>query len=117
MSIEDCFEVKEKIRNEFMEENIVGLLPEEIRESSRQRAQKIINNYVGVDRDAISILAYAAERNRFDEFAEKLEKHYKDSLEYVHPEARRIKQIPGAVRACVFFIDCYKELGIKPASE
>ena len=71
--------------------------------------------YEGQDLNALSVLAYAAERGRFDEFLEKLEKHYEESLGYVHPEARRVAQIPGAVRAENFFIKCYESLGIKPS--
>jgi len=48
------------------------------------------------------------------EFAKKLEGHYQESLQYVHPEARRIARVPGAVRAEAFFLDCYKSMGIEP---
>ena len=54
---------------------------------------------------------YAAEIGRFDEFAERLERHYQDSLKYVHPEARRVA-IPGALRAESFILQCYWDMGV-----
>jgi predicted unusual protein kinase regulating ubiquinone biosynthesis (AarF/ABC1/UbiB family) len=114
MSIDTCFMVPEEARTAFIDKNIVGRLPEDIRESAKSRATKIVTDYVGQDLNALSVLAYAAERGRFGEFAGKLEEHYQESLQYVHPEARRIAQIPGAVRAERFFLDCYKSMGIEP---
>ncbi len=76
--------------------------------SEKSRATSIVTDYVGLDADALSVLAYAAWQGRFDEFAKKIEKHYQESLSYVHPEARSIAQIPGAVRAERFFLSCYK---------
>ena len=35
-------------------------------------------------------------------------------MKYVHPEARRIAQMPGAVRAERFFLNCFEEMGVKP---
>jgi hypothetical protein len=113
MGIEDNFQVDEKERIRFIDENIVARLSEEKRDSARQRATQIVKDYVGRDVDALSVLAYAAERGNFDEFAGRLEAHYKENLHYVHPEARRCAKVPGAVRAEVFFLDCYKEMGIE----
>lgn len=72
MSIDTCFIVPENVRSAFIDENIVGKLPENVREGAKIRATKIVTNYVGQDLNALSVLAYAAERGRFDEFAEKL---------------------------------------------
>ena len=82
----------------------------------KKRAIKIVESFVGRDVDAISVLGYAAERGKFKEYAEKLEQHYEENMKYVHPEARRISQIPGAVRAERFFLNCYHEMGIKPSN-
>ena len=114
MSIDTCFIVPEEARIAFIDDNIIGKLPEDSRESAKDRATKIVNDYVGQDLNALSVLAYASERGRFDEFAERLEGHYQESLQYVHPEARRIAQVPGAVRAEAFFLDCYNSIGIEP---
>jgi hypothetical protein len=113
IDIKNCFDIKKDVRNDFIEKNIVAKLPEKVRESARQKAKKIADNYVGRDLDALSVLAYSAERERFEEFVEKLELHYKESLQYVHPEARRIAEIPGVIRAETFFLNCYKGMGIK----
>ena len=115
MSIDTCFQVPKEARTTFIEKNIAGKLSLAVRDSAIQRATKIVNNYVGLDLNALSVLAYAAERGKFDEFANKLEEHYKSSLTYVHPEARRVAQIPGAFRAELFFLECYKDMGIKPS--
>ena len=116
MGVEECFEVKKEARTVFIDNNIVARLPKNIREAAKQRATEIVDAYVGQDVNALSVLAYAAERGKFDEFAAKLEAHYSESLKYVHPEARKIAQIPGAVRAERFFLECYQALGIKPSS-
>jgi predicted unusual protein kinase regulating ubiquinone biosynthesis (AarF/ABC1/UbiB family) len=114
MSLDTCFIVPEEARTAFIDDNIVGKLPEDSRESAKDKAIRIVNDYVGQDLNALSVLAYATERGRFDEFVEKLEGHYQESLQYVHPEARRIARVPGAVRAEAFFLNCYKSMGIEP---
>ncbi len=117
MGIASCFEVKEEARTTFIEKSIIEKLPDEKRDSARQKINDIVNNYEGQDVNALSTLAYAAEKNRFDEFTGKLETHYNESLQFVHPEARKLQQVPGALRAEYFFMRCYKELGIKPSTE
>lgn len=114
MSTGTCFEIAEEQRAAFIDNNIIANLHEDDKEAARERTKRIVNNYEGRDVDALSVLAYAAEQGRFDEFAGKLEEHYRDSLEYVHPNARKVARIPGAVRAEVFFTDCYIELDIEP---
>jgi len=115
MTIEECFEVQIPARIVFIDENIVAHLPEKDRSEAKKRATTIVEAFVGRDMDALSVLSYAAERGKFCEYAEKLENHFQESMKYVHPEARRIAQIPGAVRAERFFLDCYKEMEIKPS--
>lgn len=114
MSIDTYFMISEEERIAFIDKNIVEKLPEDVREGVKIRATKIVTDYIGQDVNALSVLAYAAERGRFDEFARKLEGHYQENLQYVHPEARRIGQVPGAVRAEIFFLDCYKSMEIEP---
>ena len=114
MALESFFEVPEDKQKIFIDKNIIGLLPEKERGDGEVRAVRIVNDYMGADRDALSILAYATEQGKFDEFAGKLETHYKDNLIKVHPEARRVKAVPGAMKAAAFFVQCYQELGIRP---
>lgn len=113
MGVESCFQIVESNRIEFIEKNIVGNLPENSRDTTRQRATKITNDFEGVDIDALSILAYAAKRGKFDEYAGKLEEHFEENLQYIHPKARRLAKVPGAIRTNNFFVGCYKEMGIE----
>jgi len=113
----NVYEVNEEGRETFIDDGIVSLLPENDRDNARVRATNIVRNYVGRDTDALSVLAYAAERGRFDEFAELLEAHYEESLSRVHPEARKVLGVPGATRATQFFLNCYQSLGIEPEKQ
>lgn len=114
MSLTECFEIDPVAREQFIEKNVVARLPETERAEAKRRATTIVSNFIGADMDALSILGYATERGRFGEFADKLEKHYDWNLKYVHPEARRIAAIPGAIRATQFFLKCYEEMSIQP---
>jgi len=91
---EEDFLIEEGVRTPYIDENIVGKLPEDVRESAKERVIKIVNNYAGQDLNALSVLSYAAERGRFDEFAGKLEGHHQENLQFVHPKARRLEGIP-----------------------
>ncbi len=113
MSSDISFLVKEEKRINFIDQDIIAKLPENVRESAKTRATKIVNAYVGQDVNALSVLAYAAECGRFEEFAEKLENHYQESLAYVRPDMRKRSDLfPGAFRAEMFFVDCYRSMGI-----
>jgi len=114
MTIDAYFETSERERNSFMDKVIIGRLPVEIQEDAKKRSTEIVANYVGRDISALSVLGYAAERGRFDKFATRLERHYRDQLKYIHPGARRMKIVPGAVRTEAFFLSCYNDLGIQP---
>jgi len=113
MGLDACFEIEAEKRVAFINDKIVVKLPNDIKERARETANKIVNNYVGRDMDALSILFYAAEQGRFDEFADRLEKHYKESFQFVHPEARRVADVPLARVAQGFFLRCYQDLGIR----
>ncbi len=114
MSLDDQFETKKTSRELFIATNIVGKLPKETQDAAKEKTHAILNSYAGRDIDALSVLGYAAEQNKFDEFVKKLESHHETNLRYVHPGARRILTVPGAQRAELFFLNCYKELGIEP---
>ena len=113
MSLDECFEIGSVAREGWIKE-FVAKLPDGERAEGMRRASTIATNYVCTYMDALSIMSYAAEIGRFNEFAGKLEQHYKESLQYVHPQARRVVIIPGAVRATQFFLNCYNEMGIQP---
>jgi len=121
MTIDTLFRIPERQRNsfiaKFIEKQIVGPLPGELKDSARQRTKKIVNDYLGRDVDALSVLKYAAERGRFEEFAKKLEAHYQKSLQYVDPMSRIKVVTPGAKAAETFFLDCYRELGFQPSQQ
>ena len=100
------FETDEDARNKLIKEAILPHL--ETDESGR--IIKIVNGYAGVDEAALSILAYAAERGKFDEYAKVLEEHFKNELDTVHPDNLVTKRR----KTERFFLECYKELGIEP---
>ena len=114
MNVDSCFEIAEDKRATYIDNKIVAELPEGVKASAKALATSIVESYVGRDADALCILAYAAQRGRFDEFAQKLKKQCEENLGFVDPEIRRLADIPGARQAELFFLQCYEELGIKP---
>ena len=116
MERKNYFEIKEEARTKFIDD-LVSNVPEGSRIKTREASIQLIKSYEGADMDALSILYYAAERGRFDEFAEKLSIYFVENLSFVHPMARRIAEVPGAVRAVNFFLDCYTKMGIQPNPE
>lgn len=113
MDLEHLFETSKKAREDFIRKSIVAKLPESDRQEAEKKVYKIVCKYVGQNVNALSVLAYAAEQNRFEEFIGKLESHYQENLQFVHPDARRLVAIPGAIRAERFFMSCYEAMGIK----
>ncbi len=89
-------------------------MPKEKIDEARKRAKAIIIEYSGQDMYAASVLVYAAERGKFDEYARRMEKNFEDDFSYVSPEARGKPGIPGADRTNKFMIGLFKEMGIKP---
>ena len=114
MSLDTYFVIPEKVRTDFIDDNVIKKLLKDSRQSAKKRVIKIVNNYAGQDLSALCVLSYAAEQGRFEEFAEKLERYYKENLKYIPPEARRIAQFTEAFQSEVFFLKCYKILGIEP---
>ena len=112
MGVEDYFEFEEKLRKEFLE-NMLLQLDKEVRDSGRERAVRIVNDYEGRDIEALAIIGHALEKGRFEEFAEKLEKHYKDNLQFLHPGSRRLYHFARVERIGEFFEQCYEQLGVK----
>lgn len=114
MSIDNLFEVMETDREVCVQYRIGANVPKESREAVMKRASNIVIQYEGRDRDALSVLAEAAEKGRFEEFARKLEDYHKRNLQGVDPRARRLANMPEAIKVEKFFRDCYQTLGIKP---
>jgi hypothetical protein len=108
------FLVPEERRKRFIEENIVALFPEAERAAIRERVETVVNNYRGQDLNAMSVIKYALDKGRMEEFLGKLQKNFEDYLQYVHPEARRNFSVRGSVTTENFFLQCYKELGVTP---
>jgi len=93
---------------------IVEHFPEEKRKAIEERLATILKNYDGIERVAMRILYHATIRERFDEFASELEKHYDKSLQFMNdPDVKRYNFAPGAKRARKFFVICYNKLGFK----
>lgn len=114
LNIEQFSLVEKEKRDEYIDTRIIKALPDYKKDFARPRVVDIVDKCIGMDMDTLLLLHHAAEKERFDEFMDKLEKQYHENLCYVSPEARMVKGYPGADRAELFFIDCYKKLGIKP---
>ena len=114
LNLEQFSLVRKEKRDEYIDTRIISALLDYKKSFARPRVIDIVDKCIGGDMDALSLLRYAAEKGRFDEFMDKLEKQYHENLCYVSPEARMVRGHPGADRAEIFFIDCYKQLGIKP---
>ncbi len=93
--------------HDFDLEGAIGKFPNEL----RQKARSIGERYIGRQLDAMSILLYANEREKFDEYAKKLEEKIKD-FDYIHPELRLARTDVSA-----FFFRLYADLGIAPSEE
>jgi len=108
-----AFEISEKDREDFIAKHIVG----KFSGASTERVRQIAINYEGRDMDALNVLAYAVEKGKFEEYAGRLEKYFREDLQFIYHEGRRLVKVPGAMRAEKFFMDCFEELGVKPHSE
>jgi hypothetical protein len=100
---------------EFIKKNIFDKLPKDkLTSVSVKEISDLIEEFKGQDLNAMSVLMYAAEQGKLEDYLGKLRQHYQENLQYVHPDARRLAAMPGAVRAENFFVRCYTELGILP---
>jgi hypothetical protein len=114
MSNEEYFRALREKRQQAVTELVLPRIPEKDRAGLEPRIRGIVERFEGREGDAISVLMYAAEKGRTDEFLQKLEGHYRDSLQDVHPEARRDPRISGALRAEAFILHCYEEMDVQP---
>jgi len=89
------FQIPKDKRNEYID-YLIELSPEETNLTTRMKNKIIclMNKYKGFDIGAFSVLAYASELNKLNEFVEKLEG-------YNHNNFKETDN---------FFIQCYKEL-------
>lgn len=88
-------------------ERAVGKFPKELQD----RTRRIGEQYSGRQLDAISILLYAKERGKFDDYAKRLESKPND-FEFIHPELMMARTDVNA-----FFMRLYADLGIAPVEE
>ena len=88
-------------------EGAVSKFPEELQDRSR----RIGEQYSGRQLDAMSILLYAKERGKFDDYAGRLESKPKD-FEFIHPGLMMARTDVTA-----FFMRLYADLGVAPVEE
>ena len=80
-------------------------------ETRQERVRRIGEQYAGRQLDATSILLYAEERGKFDDYARRLESKPKD-FEFIHPELMMARTDVTA-----FFKRLYADLGVAPVEE
>jgi len=88
-------------------EAAVSKFPEELQE----RARKIGKKYAGRQLDAISILLYAKEQEKFEDYERRLNLKLKN-FKYIHPDLMMARTDVTA-----FFMRLYADLGIAPVKE
>lgn len=88
-------------------EEAVSKFPEELQD----RTRRIGEQYSGRQLDATSILLYAKEKGKFDDYAKRLESKPKD-FEFIHPELMMARTDVSA-----FFMRLYADLGVAPVEE
>jgi len=112
MSGENSFQELSSSRSGFIDDYILQHVSEADRVGTKQRINDLTDNFQGVDRDALAVLFYAARGGKLDEYLGKLGEYHDRDLKFVHPEARRVAQMPGATKVDRFFGRCFKELGV-----
>ena len=80
-------------------------------ETRQEKVRRIGEQYAGRQLDAISILLYAEERGKFDDYARRLESKPKD-FEFIHPDLMMARTDVTA-----FFMRLYADLGVAPVEE
>lgn len=88
-------------------EGVVSKFPEELQD----RARRIVEQYSGRQLDAMSILLYAKENGKFDDYAGRLESKLKD-FGCIHPDLMMARTDVSA-----FFMRLYADLGVAPIEE
>ena len=84
---------------------------EKIPKTDKKRTRRICGMYKGRQIDTLSVLAYAEERGRFDEFAQRLEAKPKD-FTYIHPDLMMARTDVNA-----FFMQLLVDVDVAPAEE
>jgi hypothetical protein len=77
----------------------------------RDRARRIGELYAGRQLDTMSILLYAKEQGKFDDYAKKLESKPRD-FDYIHPNLMMARTDVSA-----FFMRLYADLGVAPQED
>jgi len=85
----------------------VSKFPEELQD----RVRRIGEQYSGRQLDAISVLLYAKEEGKFEDYAKRLESKSRD-FEFIHPDLMMARTDVTA-----FFMRLYADLGVAPVEE
>jgi len=80
-------------------------------ETRQERVKKIGEQYIGRQLDTTSILFYAEERGKFDDYAKRLESKLKD-FKFIHQDLMMARTDVTA-----FFMRLYVDLGVAPVEE
>lgn len=111
MKLEKCFTDAAKKSNNPNCMYVPGSYLQERQKIVKERTTKIVDNYDKWALEAFSTLAYAAKKDRFDEFAKRLEDYYEANLRHIHPRVLNLMEYPWAKKAASFFKGCYRDLG------
>jgi len=118
-----AWKVTEGVRKEFVEKNIVKHLTSPERVKVEPKLNEVIVKYKDLDEvevNALSLMAYAAEKGRLSEFLARLDNQFENNLKFRHPELRGqfgITNSFGVDEVHLFFEVCYGSLGIKPTPQ
>ncbi|MDE1970373.1 MAG: hypothetical protein KGI50_02225 [Patescibacteria group bacterium] len=81
------FELAQRDREAVIME-ILAFLPPEKREEAQKLAQRVTNCFEAQDANALSVLYRAAEKGRFDEYAQKLQEYHEKEGKNVPVDTR-----------------------------
>jgi hypothetical protein len=83
-----AWKVTEGVRKEFVEKNIVKHLTSPERVKVEPKLNEVIVKYKDLDEvevNALSLMAYAAEKGRLSEFLARLDNQFENNLKLRHP--------------------------------
>ncbi|MBI5391818.1 hypothetical protein HZB00_02330 [Candidatus Woesearchaeota archaeon] len=108
------FELPEHDLGDIVERTILTDIPQPDQPVLRERVLSVVYTYEGNDISALTVLMYAVQQGKLDAYLSKLEEYHRRTLAYIHPETRRNFHTTGAQKAQVFFLNCLRELGVRP---
>jgi hypothetical protein len=90
------------------------LVTSRLSDSDKERFDNLLSDWKGKEEDVISIMNYAINKGQTNEYFERLEAIFKDTLSRVLIVDRRNFNHPLSLRADRAVEDLYKRLGIEP---